>query len=214
MEAERTKRAEPAKHIRTTSASPAERSTDGTVLQENRAKPEFNPEYHYSLLVAGPPRLASTRKSTTSTTMYTVTNGIYMLLLPKQQPHRRDPPSSWATTTSQILLQARKLGIENTDLHEPRRPQPNGNADKRQRSTTTDTRRFIEELEKRDQCGKQTGEEIQNHKLSQMSTTTPTDSQYQETQQRPRDRREQTSDHEALPLLPELPEDYEQQLLF
>eukprot|EP00971_Amphidinium_carterae_P297944 5920254-Amphidinium_carterae.2 len=65
-----------------THTSLAERSTDGAVLQEDKAELDLNPEYDHSVLVAGPPRLASTRKSATSTTMSTVTNGIYMQSLP------------------------------------------------------------------------------------------------------------------------------------
>eukprot|EP00971_Amphidinium_carterae_P330573 6463683-Amphidinium_carterae.2 len=69
MVAEQAKRAELAEHLRTASTRPAH-----AVLQEDKTKRDSKPEYQYSLLVAGPPRLASTRMSTTSTTMSTMTN--------------------------------------------------------------------------------------------------------------------------------------------
>eukprot|EP00971_Amphidinium_carterae_P274449 5446266-Amphidinium_carterae.1 len=77
--------------------------------------------------------------STTLTTVSTLTNGIYMPSLPKQQSHKRDHPAVFAGN-NKLDTTARS---SNTFTNwASRRPQPDGDVNKRQRSTNTDTRRF------------------------------------------------------------------------
>eukprot|EP00971_Amphidinium_carterae_P087704 1735248-Amphidinium_carterae.1 len=130
----------------------------------------LSPNDHYSVLVAGPPRLASTSKSTITTAMSTVTNGIYMLSLPRQQTHKRDPPGFLKETTRRILLQghqqhwAWEIQIYiNLDCHHLQDLLANVK---------------IQQLLTHDDA-KQTGKKRQNDKSSPMNTNVTTDSQYQ-----------------------------------
>eukprot|EP00971_Amphidinium_carterae_P283004 5618028-Amphidinium_carterae.1 len=89
MVAEQTKRTERAAQLRTIATSSAGLPTDTAELG-------INPD-HQARLAAGPPRLASTRTSTT-TKMSTDINGIYML----SEPIAAKTTTTWTRASNHI----------------------------------------------------------------------------------------------------------------